>query len=44
MTHAANQPLIELLPSMLIMIAVLYYLACTIRALAGLKLAEALNR
>jgi len=32
------------LPSMLIMVAVLYYMARSIRELAGLKLAEALKR
>jgi hypothetical protein len=38
-----SYPMIAL-PSMLIMVAVLYYLARSIRELAGLKLAEALKR
>jgi len=32
------------LRSMLLMAAVLYYLACSVRELAGLKLTEALKR
>jgi hypothetical protein len=38
-----SYPMIAL-PSMLILMAVLYYLARTIRLLAGLKLAEALKQ